>query len=128
MQDKYGWLIECRVAGYTMWWSGAFDTPQDRWAPWRPWSSDKDRLIARMVNDAGKAVRFARREDAQQALDGLLTARPSPLLQNAPEVYSVQEHLWPAPASKTPNVEFSGVPAGHSRNHPAGGTSAGTQG
>lgn len=26
------------------------------------------------------------------------------------------------------NVEFSGVPAGHSSNHPAGGTSAGTQG
>lgn len=26
------------------------------------------------------------------------------------------------------NVEFSGVPAGHSINHPAGGTSAGTQG
>lgn len=25
-------------------------------------------------------------------------------------------------------VEFSGVPAGHSSNHPAGGTSAGTQG
>ena len=32
------------------------------------------------------------------------------------------------PDSKTPNVEFSGVPAGHSSNHPAGGTSAGTQG
>ena len=31
---------------------------------------------------------------------------------------------WPEP----PNVEFSGVPAGHSSNHPAGGTSAGTQG
>jgi hypothetical protein len=29
---------------------------------------------------------------------------------------------------KTPNLEFSGVPAGHSSNHPAGGTSAGTQG
>lgn len=29
---------------------------------------------------------------------------------------------------KTPNVEFSGVPAGHSSNHHAGGTSAGTQG
>ena len=29
---------------------------------------------------------------------------------------------------KPPNVEFSGVPAGHSSNHPAGGTSAGTQG
>ena len=27
-----------------------------------------------------------------------------------------------------PNVEFSGVPAGHSINHPAVGTSAGTQG
>lgn len=27
-----------------------------------------------------------------------------------------------------PNVEFSGVPAGHSSNHPAGGTAAGTQG
>lgn len=27
-----------------------------------------------------------------------------------------------------PNVAFSGVPAGHSSNHPAGGTSAGTQG
>ena len=32
------------------------------------------------------------------------------------------------PDSKTPNVAFSGVPAGHSSNHPAGGTSAGTQG
>lgn len=30
--------------------------------------------------------------------------------------------------SKTPNVEFSGVPAGHSSNHTAGGTSAATQG
>jgi len=30
--------------------------------------------------------------------------------------------------SEPPNVEFSGVPAGHSSNHPAGGTSAGTQG
>lgn len=29
---------------------------------------------------------------------------------------------------ETPNVEFSGVPVGHSINHPAGGTSAGTQG
>lgn len=29
---------------------------------------------------------------------------------------------------EAPNVEFSGVPAGHSSNHPAGGTSAGTQG
>mgnify|MGYP001404377494 CR=1 FL=1 len=32
------------------------------------------------------------------------------------------EHL------KSPNVEFSGVPAGHSSNRPAGGTSAATQG
>ena len=32
------------------------------------------------------------------------------------------------PQNKTPNVEFSGVPAGHSSNHPAGGASAGTQG
>ena len=30
--------------------------------------------------------------------------------------------------SEPPNVEFSGVPAGYSSNHPAGGTSAGTQG
>ena len=29
---------------------------------------------------------------------------------------------------KGPNAEFSGVPAGHSSNHPAGGTSAATQG
>jgi hypothetical protein len=29
---------------------------------------------------------------------------------------------------KAHNVEFSGVPAGHLSNHPAGGTSAGTQG
>ena len=31
-------------------------------------------------------------------------------------------------AALSHNVEFSGVPAGHSSNHPAGGTSAGTQG
>jgi hypothetical protein len=31
-------------------------------------------------------------------------------------------------SGKPPNVEFSGVPAGHSSNHSAGGTSAGTQG
>ncbi len=30
--------------------------------------------------------------------------------------------------SAGPNVEFSGVPAGHLSNHPAGGTSAATQG
>lgn len=37
--------------------------------------------------------------------------------------------LMQAPARIAgPNVEFSGVPAGHSSNHPAGGTSAGTQG
>lgn len=30
--------------------------------------------------------------------------------------------------AQRPNVEFSSVPAGHSSNHPAGGTSAGTQG
>ncbi len=32
------------------------------------------------------------------------------------------------PLDLGPNVEFSGVPVGHSINHPAGGTSAGTQG
>lgn len=37
--------------------------------------------------------------------------------------------LMQAPARIAgPNVEFSGVPAGHLSNHPAGGTSAATQG
>jgi hypothetical protein len=34
----------------------------------------------------------------------------------------------PAPPRVQQNTEFSGVPAGHSSNHPAGGTSAATQG
>ena len=54
-----------------------------------------------------------------------------------PRHYRAQQSCHPAETvrpcgvldrSKTPNVEFSGVPAGHSSNHHAGGTSAGTQG
>lgn len=38
--------------------------------------------------------------------------------------------LWDTELARheQPNVAFSGVPAGHSSNHPAGGTSAATQG
>lgn len=96
LADETGWLIEMRVNGHTLWWGGEFDNNEVAWSRCRPWSTDSHRLIARLVSDAYKAVRFARREDAQKALDGLLTARPCPLLQNAPEVYSVQEHMWPA--------------------------------
>lgn len=96
LADETGWLIEMCVNGHTLWWGGEFDNNEVAWSRCRPWSTDSHRLIARLVSDAYKAVRFARREDAQKALDGLLTARPCPLLQNAPEVYSVQEHMWPA--------------------------------
>lgn len=88
--DETGWLIEMKIDAHLLWWCGEFDSTEE-------WSS---RLIARMVNDANKAVRFARREDAQRALDGLFAARPCPLFRRAPELYSVQEHMWPA---STPN-------------------------
>ena len=47
----------------------------------------------------------------------------------APVEYSqVVEAIEDARDVLGPNVEFSGVPAGHSSNRPAGGTSAATQG
>lgn len=100
MQDETGWLIEMRFGDGLLWWSGEFDRADDDYV--------RARLIARMVNDAGKAVRFARREDAQRVLDAMLSARPCPIFGRAPTLYSVQEHLWPAPASVTPNVELTG--------------------
>lgn len=100
MQDESGWLIEMKFGDGLLWWSGEFDRAGDDF--------QSARLIARMVNDAGKAVRFARQEDARRVLDSMLEARPCPILGKAPALYSVQEHLWPAPASKTHNAELTG--------------------
>lgn len=86
--DGFGWLIEMKFGDGLLWWSGEFDRANDEY--------QHARLIARMVNDAGKAVRFARREDAQRVLNAMLSARPCPILGRAPELYSVQEHMWPA--------------------------------
>lgn len=90
MNDEAGWLIEMKFGDGLLWWNGEFDRAGDDY--------QRARLIARMVNDAGKAVRFARREDAQRVLDGMFSARPCPIFGNAPTLYSVQEHMWPAPA------------------------------
>lgn len=90
MNDEAGWLIEMKFGDGLLWWSGEFDRAGDDY--------QRARLIARMVNDAGKAVRFARREDAQRVLDGMFSARPCPIFGNAPTLYSVQEHMWPAPS------------------------------
>ena len=90
MNDEAGWLIEMKFGDGLLWWSGEFDRAGD--------DCQRARLIARMVNDAGKAVRFARREDAQRVLDGMFSARPCPIFGNAPTLYSVQEHMWPAPS------------------------------
>jgi hypothetical protein len=49
-------------------------------------------------------------------------AAPQPQPKQEPKMHSITADPHRA------NVEFSGVPAGHSSNHPAGGTSAGTQG
>ena len=90
--DESGWLIEMKFGDGLLWWSGEFDPADDDY--------QRARLIARMVNDAGKAVRFARREDAQRVLDAMLAARPCPIFQRAPELYSAQEHMWIAPAGE----------------------------
>lgn len=103
MHDETGWLIEMRFGDGLLWWSGDFDGDHTRHR-WSMPASGPSRITARMVNNAGLAVRFARREDAQRVLDGMLAARPSPLLYAASELYSVQEHMWPAPASKPANV------------------------
>mgnify|MGYP006921471682 CR=1 FL=1 len=96
MQDESGWLIEMKFGNGLLWWSGSFDPARDIF--------DRRRLCANMVNDAGKALRFSRHEDGKRVLDALLAMDPCPLFRYAAELYSVQEHLWPAPASKTPNV------------------------
>lgn len=60
---------------------------------------------------------------------GLMTKRSGGPLSGGDPVYRVTDAGMDALVGrKTPNVEFSGVPAGHPSNHPAGGTSAGTQG
>lgn len=87
--DETGWLIEMKFGDGLLWWSGEFEPADDYY--------QRARLIARMVNDAGKAVRFSRREDAQRVLDSMLSARPCPVFPRAAALYSVQEHMWPAP-------------------------------
>ena len=59
---------------------------------------------------------------------GASTCLVFPLMDSAKQVLRDMWNRRTLPDSKTPNVEFSGVPAGHSSNHPTGGTSAGTQG
>lgn len=102
MQDETGWLIEMKFGDGLLYWSGEFD-PADH-------DFQRARLIARMVRDAGEAVRFARREDAQRVLDAMIVARPCPILGRAPELYSVQEHMWSAPASEPPNAQGNREP------------------
>lgn len=87
--DELGWLIEMQFGDGLLWWSGCFD--DDGTYP-------PSRLIARMVNDVNKAVRFSRREDAQRVLDAMLAAQPCPLLARAKTLYSVHEHMWPEAA------------------------------
>lgn len=86
---EIGWLIEMRFGDCgLLWWNGEFDQHREY---------GRARFSARMVNDAGKAVRFARREDAQRVLDAMLAARPCPMFGSARTLYSVQEHMWPVP-------------------------------
>ena len=100
MNDETGWLIEMKLGDGLLWWSGEFDRADDKY--------QHARLIARMVCDPGHAVRFSRREDAQRVLDSMRGARPCPVLARAPELYSVQEHIWVAPAQQAEPVAPSG--------------------
>ena len=59
---------------------------------------------------------------------GLMTKYAGSELSGGAPIYVVTDAGKAVARLKAPNVEFSGVPAGHSSNHPAGGTSAGTQG
>jgi len=60
---------------------------------------------------------------------GLMTKRSGGPLSGGDPVYRVTDAGQDLMVGrKTPNAEFSGVPAKRSSNHPAGGTSAGTQG
>jgi hypothetical protein len=92
-QDESGWLIEFNADGNALWWDGTFKPIGDHW------DERRNRLGANMVNRVNDAVRFANRESAQKVLDGLLAMRPFSVLANAAELYSVTEHLWPAPAA-----------------------------
>ena len=82
---EIGWLIEQEFGGGWLYWSGAFDTAIRH---------ERKYLTAEMVRDPSEALRFARREDAQRALDGLLKADPCPVFRYAPEMYRVAEHQW----------------------------------
>lgn len=56
---EIGWLIEMRFGdGGLLWWNGEFDQHREY---------GRARFSARMVNDAGKAVRFARRGIARRS-------------------------------------------------------------
>lgn len=73
-------------------------------------------VLARWVAEAC-GVLFSVEEDSEDGGESLRLLRERGL-------ELVRAVLQPA----GPNVEFNGVPAGNSSNHPAGGTSAGTQG
>lgn len=87
------------------------------------------------IEELRDAVRSARADEAHcwaSRVDGLMAqlrevdARYMALLKAVADGVAMQPRT--VVLDLGPNVEFSGVPAGHLSNHPAGGTSAGTQG
>lgn len=101
------------------------DQAPDGYLAWHEWAEVQHKAGLRQ-KQCGKCGLWR----YPQELSGALiewearTARGKPVRQMAPLCLKCQLLARHEPH----NVEFSGVPAGHSSNHPAGGTSAGTQG
>lgn len=74
----------------------------------------------------------AERERPRQVIAYMATSREGTVrfTDNPDGARELESYGWAITplADAGPNVEFSGVPAGHLNNPPAGGTSAGTQG
>lgn len=79
MARETGWLIEISIDGRPAWWAGddINDPGVDAW-----------------VWDSLEAVRFARKEDADRVICGLLVES-----LEAPEMQAT-EHIWDAPAER----------------------------
>ena len=88
-------------------------------------SREADEGPTMLVRRVEAAVEAAERERWKEA--AMLTGDALRELERY-EYAAATIGLRKAVASMGPNVELRGVPAGHSSNHPAGGTSAGTQG
>ena len=118
-------LVECRVMQHTQGpWRVERQNPSPTTGEWMI-SGAKPGYLAE-VRDCGSGDVAANAKLIAAAPDLLAAIEAMRVAGGAAEFQAAFDKA--KKLAMVHNVEFSGVPAGHSSNHPAGGTSAGTQG